>query len=244
VRALTTEDMLRAWESCEAAHPAEWALTLLAIATGEDRATLARLPVGERDARLLELRTRTFGTVVDAFVECPACGESLEFSTDGAGLRAEPPALARAATHKLAIDGGEIEFRLLDAGDLADAARAVNAEAAGARLIERAVVALTRGGEARPASELSAAERAVLAERLAELDPQADVTLDLRCPACAHAWESPFDVAAFVAGEIRTRARRLLREVAALASAYGWSESEVLSLSAARRRAYLDLAQA
>jgi len=35
----------------------------------------------------------------------------------------------------------------------------------------------------------------------------------------------------------------LLGDVAELAAAFGWSESEVLALSEARRRAYLDLAR-
>jgi len=38
--------------------------------------------------------------------------------------------------------------------------------------------------------------------------------------------------------------RRLLVEVHALASAYGWSEQEILSLSDARRRLYLEMVQA
>jgi hypothetical protein len=39
--------------------------------------------------------------------------------------------------------------------------------------------------------------------------------------------------------EIDARARALLAEVHTLASAYGWSEGEILSLGAARRASYL-----
>ena len=36
-------------------------------------------------------------------------------------------------------------------------------------------------------------------------------------------------------------AGRLMRDIHLLASAYGWTEAEVLSLSAWRRQAYLDM---
>jgi hypothetical protein len=41
---------------------------------------------------------------------------------------------------------------------------------------------------------------------------------------------------------METYARRLLYDVHALASAYGWSEDEVLAVSPARRRCYLEMA--
>ena len=47
------------------------------------------------------------------------------------------------------------------------------------------------------------------------------------------------DIGSFVWAEIESRARRVLGEVHALASAYGWSEAETLSLSAVRRASYL-----
>jgi hypothetical protein len=50
-----------------------------------------------------------------------------------------------------------------------------------------------------------------------------------------------FDMLAYFWSEIQMGARRLLREIHVLASAYGWRESEILTLSAARRRAYLEL---
>jgi hypothetical protein len=40
------------------------------------------------------------------------------------------------------------------------------------------------------------------------------------------------------------RARRLLIEVHSLASAYGWSETDILSMSEPRRALYLEMVQA
>jgi hypothetical protein len=50
-----------------------------------------------------------------------------------------------------------------------------------------------------------------------------------------------FDAGSFFWSELGAWARRLLHEIHSLARAYGWSESEILTLSPARRQAYLEL---
>jgi hypothetical protein len=50
-------------------------------------------------------------------------------------------------------------------------------------------------------------------------------------------------MAAFLWAEIEARARRLLREVHILATAYGWTEAEVLSLGENRRARYVERVQ-
>jgi len=78
--------------------------------------------------------------------------------------------------------------------------------------------------------------------KMSSADPMADIHLALNCPNCAHKWEAAFDIVAFLWREISAAARRLLREVHTLASAYGWTQPEILSLSSARRRVYLEMA--
>jgi hypothetical protein len=68
-----------------------------------------------------------------------------------------------------------------------------------------------------------------------------DVQLSLACPACKRQWETAFDIASFLWGEIHAWAQRVLREVATLARVYGWREADILSMSAGRRQAYLEL---
>lgn len=82
---------------------------------------------------------------------------------------------------------------------------------------------------------------AALAAELVRRDPQAELLLALSCPACGHGWESELDVPSFVSEELHGWARRLLLEVHLVASAYGWSEPEILRLTPARRRIYLEL---
>ena len=78
--------------------------------------------------------------------------------------------------------------------------------------------------------------------KMSELDPQAEVHFELSCPSCGHQWLALFDIAHFLWTEVAALARRLLHEVSILARTYGWSEGEILRLSPARRRVYLELA--
>ncbi|MGH8445497.1 MAG: hypothetical protein ACREVL_09520, partial [Solimonas sp.] len=55
-------------------------------------------------------------------------------------------------------------------------------------------------------------------------------------------WPALIDIAEALWQELRSRAEKILLEVDALASAYGWSEEQVLALSPVRRAAYLQLA--
>jgi hypothetical protein len=80
-----------------------------------------------------------------------------------------------------------------------------------------------------------------LSRAMLEVDPQAEITFHLTCPACAHEWDLLFDITDFFWTEISVQAQRLLREIDALARAYGWTEREILNLPAQRRQTYLEM---
>jgi hypothetical protein len=80
-----------------------------------------------------------------------------------------------------------------------------------------------------------------LSRRMDELDPQADIRMQLTCPRCAHQWETLFDIASILWHEINHWAERMLLTVHRLAKAYGWSEQDILSMSPIRRQFYLEL---
>jgi len=69
----------------------------------------------------------------------------------------------------------------------------------------------------------------------------AEILVTLSCPVCGSECNQSLDIAAFLWEEIEARAKRLLMEVHALASAYGWTEKEILSLSECRRASYLEM---
>jgi DNA-directed RNA polymerase subunit RPC12/RpoP len=249
---LSAHDIVGIWERGQRRPPAAQALIMLAAAH-PDRTPdeLGALSLGERDARLLALRELTFGPQLSGYAECPRCGERLELALDARELRDaapdepdQPHRAAGPAAHTFTAGGYEVRFRLLTTDDLAAAAAAPDVERARDLLVQRCVLAVRRDsdGQAVSAGSLPEAVVAGLAERLAECDPLGEIVLDVRCPHCGHRWSVVFDVASFFWTELSGAARRLLREVHTLATAYGWSESTILALSSQRRQAYLDMA--
>jgi hypothetical protein len=128
-------------------------------------------------------------------------------------------------------------FRLLTTRDLANAAQEADLRLATIRLVESCCL------EPGESPDWSAEELDQIGQSLAMADPLAEIRLALRCPACENEWEENLDMVSFLWSEIEARARRLLFEVDALASAYGWTEKEILSLSERRRGLYLSMVQ-
>lgn len=82
------------------------------------------------------------------------------------------------------------------------------------------------------------------AEVDALLVSERDLALVTTCSTCDAGIEAPVYLAEVILAELRERGRQLLREVHLLARTYHWSERQILSLSVARRRAYLTLIEA
>ena len=259
MHALAAAEILAVWERGADQHPAERALALLEAACPE-RAydDLLQLSVGERDALLLAARESTFGGELAALARCPDCTELLEFAVRAADLRAGPASedvsIPASQTFSVTLPpagqtglAAHMVFRLLTAGDLiavqnvTDVQNVTNADAARRALADRCIVEATWGGVDVPAGELPADLLAALAAEMSARDPQAETLLDLTCPACGGQWQAIFDIAAFFWAELAAEAKRLLREVDALARAYGWREADILTLSPRRRQAYLEL---
>ena len=254
---LSAATLLSAWERGGAEPPLRRALLLLEAAYPErPAAAWAELPVGRRDASLLDVREAAFGPRLECVVACPACGELLELACDVAELRAAPAAPDDAPL-VVRHDGREGAFRLpttrdllavLEEGAGAHARAHARAQDGARRLLARCLEPTAESPDA-DAGGLAVAElpEPVLAEigaRMEAADPQASVRLSLTCPVCAHASERPFDIVAYLWTEVDAWARRTLAEVHALAAAYGWSEGEILALSARRRQLYLELVRA
>ncbi len=107
-------------------------------------------------------------------------------------------------------------------------------------MLQRCVVEARRNGEPLAAADLPAACVEALSSRLAALDGAADISLDLRCVACAHAWQLTLDIVRFLWAEVNALAKAYLNEVHMLAWAYGWREADILAMSSARRQFYLE----
>ena len=224
MRELSASEILDVWERGRSKTLPERALDLLTVGGHPEPPEL--LAVGDRDALLIELRERLFGTTLSAVVSCPSCDELLEIELACGDLCGE----AAMQPLELALNGRPIPFRLPTAGDLVAVAGAGDVEEGRKILLERCVD-----------GELPAEHEDVIVARMAEADPGAWIELGYECPDCGCEWHVPFDIVSFLWVELDSCARRLVGDVHALASAYGWRESDVLGLSPTRREAYLEL---
>ena len=134
-----------------------------------------------------------------------------------------------------------LRFRLLNIRDLLAIRHLDDLDAAAAALLERCIVEAHIDGQVVSPAELPEEIVEKLGDLLSESDPQSEVCFSVDCVSCGHQWLETFDAAAFFWEEIATRAQIHMFEVHRLASAYGWTESEILNMSAAKRRLLLEM---
>src|SRR5262249_461923 len=150
---------------------------------------LARLPIGQRDSRLLRLRELTFGPRLNGVAQCPRCFAQLELAFDaaeaGGALAIQHPG-PQPQTFTPPIHSAEVGFRLPNRLDVAAIAFERNVSRARRLLLERCVIAITHSGST---SSIDAATPQLLdatVQRMAEVDPQGDVQVMFACPSCGN----------------------------------------------------------
>jgi hypothetical protein len=232
------QDLLALWEKGEGRRAGGRALALLAGESPQAVRDTALLSVGRRDALLLDLRERLFGSRFTGLTACPSCRGEVELTFGATDVRRESAEMLIGTVH---VQGIEVEFRVPNGSDAVAIESAGDIATARAMLLTRCVTQATRDGEPVASDELPAAVVEAVTGHMAELDPQADVAIDVDCPWCNHGWREPFDIVTFLWNELSASARRIFGDVHLLASAYGWSESEILQLTPARREWYLEM---
>lgn len=232
MRALPEARLLTIWETAVDRPSLPRALAL-ATAGGASAADVVDLSIGRRDEYIWALRQDCFGESLASVVDCPSCGEELELELVSSQVRVGPPASDSGC---VPAEGIEIDFRLITSRDLIAVAGLPDARR---EVITRCVTSVSpKDSAALPDSALGAVSAA-----MAALDPQAGASVDLDCAVCTRRWSAPFDIASYLWSELNVHAVRVLREVHSLATAYGWTEPEVLAVSPARRRRYLEMAE-
>ena len=196
---------------------------------------------GQRNACLLDLHATFFGSRIDLISRCPTCGAAAQFSADCGALTVCTPPPAQ-EEHRLEVEGHVIDFRLPTSADIAVASSANGDDEFVFRLLERCVLRCTREGAFTEIGEVPNVVLDALSQHMEALDPTAPVTFGVVCPECDTRWEAPLDLEELIWTKLRAAAERLLLDIDTLARAYGWTERDVLSLSEARRAAYLQLA--
>lgn len=201
----------------------------------------AELTAADRDRLLALVYRRAYGDRVESTVDCVRCRAKFDLNFDLRKLiasldAARPPERVEArgdGTYRLP-DG--LRFRLPSGRDECEVAGLPAAEAVRA-LAARCV--LTDGGADAARLDTEALQRA-----LEQVAPVLDLDLDARCPECGHGQEVHFDIQSYLLGALMGERRQLAAEVHRLASAYGWSLHDILSLGRAERRTYVSLVEA
>jgi hypothetical protein len=191
-------------------------------------------PVGRRTAALLRLLALTDrGATITLTSSCaePACGEGFEFELP---LSALPDGASGDEPMVVQLDAQRSAALRRPTGDdlrrWRDAAPASRDEA-----VRTMLSALVVSGEVRVGDE------ARVAKAIADMDPLTAFSVACHCPVCGAAAELGVDLEALALKRLEARQRALLLEVHRFASAYGWTEAEVLALPPARRARYLEL---
>lgn len=253
-------ELLAVWEAGQGRD--DRARSLLLHRAARPEATdeeLLSVPLGEREADLFALRRALFGERLQVRIDCGACTEAMEFDLDTDELRARPPQPASGPL-RIEEDGWVVEFRLPTVADLeavaaTPAAAPASLDGSGREdgrapdparrlLLGRCTVSAERHGRPVPRDDLSDLPENLqrrLAEAVERADPAAEVTLKVACPECAEATLAELDITSYLWTELDSWARDQLLDVHLLASAYGWSEQQILALSPLRRRYYLEL---
>jgi hypothetical protein len=243
LKPLNASEVLELWEETSGQTVLAKSLSLLSKACStEDFNQLGHLSIGERDARLLQLREWMFGTVLRSKFICPNCAETIEWESDSQGLHLQSFSEELFVREFfLETDGYSIRFRLPDSFDIAKILQADFSESIAKKILAGCITNIIKDKEQHIPGDLPESVWNALNDRMSEEDPQADIRMELTCPGCKHSWESCFDIGSYLWTEINNWAQHILHEVYLLAKAFNWSEKDILNMSANRRQLYIEM---
>jgi len=229
--------LLTVWEEAGAVPaPAVGAVLLYRAGVVDDLPAALDLPLSTAGALLAGLHVAAFGSGVEAVTRCPTCAEDLEVCLPLDGLAALPSGPDRVVVPASGTEAALV-VRCPTTRDLLAVAGAGDPATT---LLMRCVTGVD--GEPVDARALGPARRETVEAAAERLAGPAAAVLTSRCPRCDGPVRADVDIASLLWQRVRSEAPAVLAEVAELASAYGWSERDVLAMSPARRGAYLALA--
>jgi hypothetical protein len=179
----------------------------------------AELSASDRDRMLAALYRALWGDRIVSSLTCAACGAVYDLSFELSGLQrevADKASAVHAIAPRVIEDAAGVQFHLPDAGE----------EEAAAELGVAVGVELLRGSIA----AAGAGDVEALSGQLDLVAPLIDVDLDTQCAECGRAAEARFDIQSFALQRLLDERQTVLSEVHVLASGYGWSLQDILSL--------------
>jgi hypothetical protein len=207
---------------------------------------VGQLTIGDREALLLHLRRLTRGERMQCIVNCPQpeCNELMDIELSVSDLL-QPIYQEPKPVYKDTVESDgrkfHVRFRLPTGIDQEAAALKTSTDVqAGEELLLRRCVETVFDDESNDV-EWSPEILKDLPEKMARLDPQADLILNLACPVCEKSFSTLFDTGAYLLQETTATSDDLYYQIHLLALHYHWSESEILSMNISKRHRYLNL---
>ncbi|RFM26931.1 T4 family baseplate hub assembly chaperone [Deminuibacter soli] len=246
MRTPTPGELLAVWEDTTCRTYLEKILQLLYVTSGNPTACTPVLwSIGERDARLLQLREWLFGSQLINLVHCPQCNELIEWETGTDTFRLQNwQQQPEVQLHSIATDDCVVHFRLPNSNDMLQVLYQEAYLDDASLILHNCITAAWHNGEPCVAAQLPQTALDAVNAYMEDADRQADIRIQLTCPACEHQWQSHFDIVSYLWIEVDNAVKHLLQETAVLAMAFGWTEEAILALSPQRRQYYLQMIKA
>jgi hypothetical protein len=254
LRPITGEDEAFLLDAGPSMFPAQWVTALLArclVALGTldhiNEDIVRSLGVGDREALLLHLRRLTFGDRMQCVLTCPfpECKEKMDLDLNVRDLLLQPYSqngewhLARLNDNGHVYD---VRFRLPTGADqeAVSGLAQTDLNAASSMLLRNCIGGIARE-DGSTVEVISQSLETQLSSMMSDLDPQAELMLNMICPACSKNFSVIFDTASYLSKEMASHMEHIYREVHMLAFYYHWSESDIMAMTQKKRERYLDL---
>lgn len=203
---------------------------LSATGNAPSQAELMTWPVSRRLQGLLAITIATRGDrwTMTANCDVPACGAPMDLPLNLNAFRREVDQektscdLPDGRRLEITVPTGADQLTWLAAGDIGPGA-----------ILHRLVAVPD------DAIEISAAALEAIEEALEEADPLTTLEIETVCPECGAENSIPLDLEGGCLNLLAAERPRLVDDIHVLATAYHWSEAEILAIPPTRRRQYL-----
>lgn len=229
-RPLTENRLLEVWEQCYGCSHFQRATRLLHFASpGLSGQQLGDLAVGERDQILISSCVNIFGQVIEAKTRCSECGVDLETQIDLTSFLS--PEYKAKNSAEISIGAKVVTLEPIRIKDLSDMHLLGPSQWLATKIL------VVEEGQQQPTLE----QQELVNESLADLDPKADLCVEMTCSECGSIWLDAFDITCHFWIKLDALCKKLLVSIHVLANAYGWTEQDIMRLSPWRREVYLDM---
>lgn len=197
----------------------------------------ADLVGSDRDRLLVAIYRRAFGDRIENTLNCGQCRQPFDIDFSLSSLVSaleegrDSPRVRQIGPNRFETEEG-LRFKLPTGRD------ELSLAALPATEVESGLLQCCGSGDD---TAVGPSDVAALQALLAEVAPLVDLELDARCPECRHVHAVQFDIQSYLLGAIVAERARLAQEVHRVAIAYGWSWNEILTLTRAERRQFIEL---